>query len=80
MCYNGEHMYNPKDGRNCLFAFPVVFGFFWRDSDPYDMRRKHYGTTPIKGEEGTLNNERSNSNCALLSSKVYPFIDDPIFF
>ena len=36
------------------------------------MRRKHYGTTPINGEEGTLNNERSNSNCTLLSSKVYP--------
>ena len=65
-------MYNPKDGRTCLFEFSIVFVSPRRDSDPYDMRRKHYGTTPIKGEEGTLNNERSNSNCTLPSSKVYP--------
>ena len=65
-------MYNPKDGRTCLYEFSIVFVSPRRDSDPYDMRRKHYGTTPINGEEGTLNNERSNSNCTLLSSKVYP--------
>ena len=40
------------------------------DGVPDDMRRKHYGTTLMNGEEGSWNNEASNANCPSLISKL----------
>ena len=45
---------------SCVLLYNSVFlCSFGSDSDPYDMRSKHYGTTPMTGEDGKLNNEWS---------------------